>query len=156
MKAIFTRAVVFIVLMGCILSAAGAGSDGVDRFCGVWTGEGVCVEIRREDEEILCRALFQKDDGSRDVWEYCACRYDEGMDALECGGIIKRHEDYNGLLEEWTESDWLTDDFYSGRFEWAESVAGLMWSGDGLDTAVELIRWEDDGQTPGVTEADDE
>lgn len=145
-----------IVILSCALLPACAEPEGVDRFCGAWAGDGVGVEIWRDGDEILCRAVFRGGDGERDVWEYCACRYAEGEDALRCGGIIRTHEEYDGLLAEWTETDWAMDDFHSARFDRAKSGSGLLWSDDGLDEAIELTRREDAGETPGTTATDDE
>ena len=140
MKRILVCAISVALLLCWLIPAAGAEADAVDRFCGAWAGDGVRVEIRRVDETLECRAVFETGDGERDVWAYSACWYDEAEDAVLCGGIVRTSETYSSLFESWEETDWAMDDFCFARFDGSESGLELIWSDDGLETPIVLQR----------------
>lgn len=133
-------AALLALAMLCLAIGACAEQTAESAFLGTWTADGVTVEIALEGEQIQCRAEFRIDEGERERWEYCACWYDEAANALACGGIVRTRERYSALFDEWSETDWSTNDMSFAQFTLSEEGDALLWTDDNMEEPLLLQR----------------
>ena len=121
---------VISLLLAFILArmAACAGAEApwtaaFDRYLGIWVADGLAVEIRREGEELCCRAVFTDGGEESEILEYLYCFYDADEDALQCLGVTRTRERFDPLTDTLDELDWSMNDL---------SFAELRLSGDDL------------------------
>lgn len=139
---VFSFLVVFTLACAVAFAGAEAPREAAYESCpGIWVGEGIAVEIWREDEAIKCRAVFSDGGDENDIWEYAVCFYEEAEDALQCFGVTRTSERFDSLLDDIIELDWSTDDM--SLAELRQTEVGLLFSGDGLDAPVALARLSD-------------
>lgn len=127
--------------LACTFAFAGAeGSQDVayERCRGIWVSGGIAVEIWREGEEILCRAVLTEAGEVSDIWEYNTCLFDEAGDTLQCYGVTRTRERFESLFDMIAELDWSTDDMSISELRLSED--GLLFIDDELDAPVALTR----------------
>lgn len=151
MKRYLSRLVAFALLLGSLALAIPARAETVDDYMGIWEADGVTVEIWREgaDREVCCRVVFTDGDEDSDVWSYTGCWYDASEKILWCNSVTRTHQHFDKTWEMLSETDWSLNDMDFSQCVLTD--AGLRFSCDDRDVAVDVVKLEGDGS--GAREA---
>ena len=135
------RVVTLLVVFMTACAAAFAGAEepqaaAFDRYPGIWVADGLAVEIRREDEDMLCRAVITDGGEESVIWEYGECPYSEAEDTLLCLGVTRTRERFDPLTDTLDELDWSMNDMSLAEFRLTAN--GMVFTDEALDAPVTL------------------
>ena len=130
------RILAFILLLGCL--PLWARAESLDDFLGMWSADGVVVEIWNENSDARCRAVFTDGDGNADVWDYDGCLYDQDETLLQCMGVTRTRERLDPIWGVLEELSWSMNDMCFSGF--AVSEDSLIFTDEALDSPITLTR----------------
>ena len=131
------------LLIAALVLAMTLGSALAEDYRGIWVGDGVAVEIWREDSALQCRAVFTEGDVA-ESWDYGACY--EHNDGLECFGITRTRERLDDIWNVLEELSWSMNDICFAGFEPSED--GLTFTNEEMDAPLTLTRLDDTAKDP--------
>lgn len=131
------------LLIAALVLAMTLGSALAEDYRGIWVGDGVAVEIWREDSALQCRAVFTEGDVA-ESWDYGACY--EHNDGLECFGITRTRERLDDIWNVLEELSWSMNDICFAGFEPSED--GLIFTNEEMDAPLTLTRLDDTAKDP--------
>ena len=135
MKKGLTLLLAALLLLGGLAARAEVPAD----YCGMWVADGLAVEIRYEGEDgYCCHAVFTRDSGEADVWDYTSGWYDADEDAVVCWNVIRTRECLDPIFDTLEELDWSLNDLGDASFRLTEG--GLAFADEALDAPIELKR----------------
>ena len=124
-----------VLLLGGLAALAEAPGD----YCGLWVADGLAMEIvYGEEDGYCCHAVFTRDSGEADVWDYTSGWYDAEEDALLCRNVIRTRERLDPIFDTLEELDWSLTDLGDASFRLTEG--GLEFADEALDAPIALKR----------------
>ena len=130
-------------LIAAFVLAMTLGFALAEDYRGIWVGDGIAVEIWREDDALQCRAVFVEGDVG-EVWDYSTCY--ENNDGLECFGITRTRERYDATWSALEELSWSMNDICFAGFEPTDD--GLIFTDEEMDAPMTLTRLDEAAQDP--------
>ena len=134
-----------LLLCSLVVDACAKGA-GVERFLGTWVSGNILAELTADGEEINCFVVRTLKEDERDTLEYSLGWYVEEEDYIQFASIVRTHEVYSHLFEEWGETSWSLSDMHFGEFRFAEDGKTLIWTDDEMEAPVLLERARDQGK----------